>query len=92
MKLTTPQIEQVAGQLQARAVPENSRMAPDLERHFGDHTFFLDNAGLHILEPTEAAETGRVVKVASWTDEQCTALALHEPESSDVTIKLDAAA
>lgn len=50
MKLTAPQIEQVANQLQARPVPENSRMAPDLERYFGQHTFFLGGDGLHILE------------------------------------------
>ena len=40
---------------------------------FGEHTFFLDNNGLYIVEklaePEEAgAPIVRVVKLASWTD------------------------
>jgi hypothetical protein len=92
MKLTTPQIEQVASQLEARPVPENSSMAPDLERYFGEHTFFLDNNGLHVLQPAEPADSGQLVRVASWTDSHHTALTPHEPEATDVIIHLDEAA
>ena len=67
-------------------------MAPDLERYFGKHTFFLDNGGLHILEPGEPSESGRLVRVASWTDSHRAALTPHEPEPTDVIIQLDEAA
>jgi hypothetical protein len=97
MKLTTPQIDQVARQLEARPVPEDSRMAPELQRHFGEHTFFLASTGLHFLEPVKTKETGglergRLVRVASWTDSHRTALTPHEPELTDVVIQLDQAA
>ena len=95
MKLTAPQIEHVANQLQARPVPEDSRMAPDLERHFGEHTFFLGRDGLHILELEDAeepSETGIVLRVARWTDADRTALAPQEPEPTGTVVQLDEAA
>jgi hypothetical protein len=96
MRLTPPQIEQTATQLEAKPVPENSKMAPDLERWFGDHTFFLSETGLLFLEPADAAEdggeSGRVVKVAVWTDQQRTALAPHDPEPPEIVIEFDQAA
>lgn len=92
MKLTTLQIEHAARVLHARPVPENSRMAPDLMRWFGEHTFFLGDTGLHILEPAEitesGAETGRLVRVASWTDSRHTALATHAPKATEVFVQL----
>ena len=94
MKLTAPQIEHVANQLQARPVPENSRMAPDLERHFGQHAFFLGSDGLQILEPegsVKASEAGRV-RVATWADPDHTSARAHEPELTGKVVQLDEAA
>lgn len=96
MKLTPTQIKQTTNQFQAQPVPDESRLAPELNRVFGDHTFFLGNSGLHIvdaLEPTEAgSQAGRIVKLATWTDSHHTTLAPHNPEVTDVVIELDKAA
>jgi hypothetical protein len=57
-------------QFDAKALPDNHPAVPQLNELFGDHTFFLDVSGLHILEPTEHSEAGaqtwQVVKLASW--------------------------
>jgi hypothetical protein len=96
MKLTSAQIEQTARQFEAQPVPEGSQLVPELSRLFGDHTFFLGAAGLHIVDPTEptraGAPAGRVVKLASWTDSHRTTLAPHEPEFTDMIIQLEKAA
>ena len=95
MRLTSGQTKQAADQFEAQAVPENGQLAPELRKVFGDHTFFLANTGLHIVdhaEPTERGSAGRVVKVASWTDAHRTTLAPHHPESIDVIVEFDTAA
>jgi hypothetical protein len=96
MKLTPAQIEQTTAQFEAQPVSEESKLAPELNRVFGEHTFFLDRAGLHIVdvaEPSDAGEAaGRVVKLASWTDSHCTQLAPHQPEFTDIVVQFDKAA
>jgi hypothetical protein len=96
MKLTAAQIKQTAGQFEAQAVPEESQLLPELNRLFGDHTLFLGSAGLHIIDPTVSTEagapTGRIVKLATWTDSHRATLAPHEPEFTGVIIPLDEAA
>jgi hypothetical protein len=71
-------------------------MVPELNGLFGDHTFFLDNDGLHIVEPSqqeeEGAPVGRVIKLASWTDREHTTLATHPPEPTGVMVDLSKAA
>ena len=96
MKLSAIQIAHAAKQLDARPVPENSQMGPELRRVFGDHSFFLTSTGLHVIEPTEPVETGpaagRLVKVASWTNPDHKALQVHEPEVTDRIVELEEAA
>jgi hypothetical protein len=92
MKLSSSRVERTLDQFQAQALPENHPALPELNRVFGDHTFFLDESGLHIVEPvapTDAGmEAGKVVKVASWADASRTQLATHMPEPSDVFVEL----
>jgi hypothetical protein len=92
MKLTASQIERAANQLDARPIPENSRMSPELKRAFGDHSFFLTSNGLHFIEPADADDaacpTGRLVKIASWTSAEHNELAPHEPEFTDGVVEL----
>jgi hypothetical protein len=92
MRLTPLQIERAVGQFQFQQVPDDSRLMPELSRTFGDHTFFIGSAGLHIIDPVEVDEigrpVGRIVKLASWTDPQHTTLAAHEPEFTDAVIDL----
>jgi hypothetical protein len=96
MKLTPAQIEQTSKQIEAQPVAEESQLAPKLHKVFGDHTFFLDGDGLHILHAIETSQAGvpeaRVVKLASWTNPEHTALAPHEPEITKTVVALDRAA
>jgi hypothetical protein len=97
MKLTAEQIDGVTSQFEAQAVPQDNRLIAELNNIFGEHTFFLDNNGLHIVEklaePEEAgAPTVRVVKLASWTDPDHRTLAAHPPEPTNLVINLDKAA
>jgi hypothetical protein len=93
MKLTPAQIEQTTMQFDAQPVPEESRLAPELHRVFGDHTFFLGADGLHIVEAAEGgAREARVVKLAGWTDPDRTALTPHDPEVTETVVALDRAA
>ena len=99
MKLSTARVQQTLDQLEEQpafqgtvAVPEDNPVLPQLNELFGDHTFFLDNEGLHIVEPAEpsAAEatTGQVVKLASWGDAKRTTLTPHRPEPTEIVVML----
>jgi hypothetical protein len=92
MKLTPTLVERTLRQFEAQAIPESHPAVPELNRMFGEHTFFLDGSGLHIVEPAlldeDGGETGQVVKLASWNDPDRTSLAAHEPELTDVVIEL----
>jgi hypothetical protein len=96
MKLTPDLVERTLGQFQAQALPEDHPVVPKLSELFGDHTFFLDAAGLNIVEPNGATEagapTGQVIKLASWQDANRTGLAPHKPEPTGVVVALDTAA
>jgi hypothetical protein len=93
MRLTAPLIQRTLSQFEAQAIPDNHPAMPDLSRTFGDHTFFIDGDGLHIVELTaetdDGHEAGQVVKVASWQDADRTSLVAHPPEPTDVLIELE---
>jgi hypothetical protein len=67
-------------------------MIAKLNKLFGEHTFFLDQHGLNIVEPVEAAEPAteraKVVNVGSWTDDSRAGLKLHEPAATDIVVTL----
>jgi peptidoglycan hydrolase-like protein with peptidoglycan-binding domain len=97
MRLTSTQVERALRQFDGQAIPDNHPVLPQLNRLFGDHTFFLDGNGLNIVEPVEPTqagveagkvEAGKVVNVANWSDANLTSLAPHEPESTDVIVAL----
>lgn len=91
MRLTSALVEQTLSQFNAQVLPDDHPAIPALNQMFGEHTFFLDDRGLNILEPTrEAGEeeiAARVVKVASWQDDK-TGLKVHEPEPTEVVVAL----
>ncbi len=93
MKLNSAQVEHALRQFDAQALPDNHPVVPQLNDLFGDHTFFLDSSGLNVLEPSEIPErdvqTGRIVNLAYWSDENLTKLAPHEPEPTGVVVDLD---
>ncbi len=92
VKRTLDQLEQQTDFADAQVVPADNPAIPQLNELFGDHTFFLDNGGLHIVEPAEATPTGtqmgKVVKLASWRDAKRSALAPHKPQPTDVLVVL----
>lgn len=96
MKLTPNHIDRTLSQIDAQPVPENHPVIVQFNRLFGDHTFFIDRDGLSIIEPSEFGEgdleTGRVIKLASWTDETRSTLAPHEREATEVVVVLGKAA
>jgi hypothetical protein len=93
MKLNSAQVEQTLRQFEAQVIPDDHPMVPELNELFGDHTFFLNIDGLNVVEPNEhaaaGARAGTVVNLANWTDAHLTSLALHEPESTEITIILE---
>ena len=93
MRLTPVLVERTLSQFEAQAIPDSHPAVPELNRLFGDHTFFLDGNGLHIVEPAvsnnaDGVPSGKVVKLASWNDPERTSLAAHEPEATDVVVEL----
>lgn len=99
MKMNTAQIERTlhtlnAAALNAEAIPAEHPMMSQLERLFGDHTYFLDSRGLNIVEPVEAGHAdsrlGVVVKLASWTDGRAESLKPHQPEPTETVVDLAA--
>jgi len=93
MKLNSAQVERTLSQFDAQALPDNHPVVPQLNNLFGDHTFFLDRSGLNVLEPTEApgveTQTGKIVNLAYWSDENLTKLTPHEPEPTGVIVSLE---
>ena len=92
MKMNTAQIEQALNQFQAEPIPMEHPMMPQLERLFGEHTYFLDGNGLNIIEPVETEKSdgtrGVVVNLASWADAKAESLQPHRPESTDLVVDL----
>jgi len=92
MRLTPVLVERTLSQFEAQAIPDNHPMIPQLYEIFGDHTFFLDDNGLNIVEPAEptqaGGQAGKVVNLADWSD--ANGLAAHDPEPTDLVIVLGA--
>jgi hypothetical protein len=94
MRLTSTQVERTLNQFEAQAIPDNDPVVSRLSDLFGDHTFFLDDNGLSVLEPTGPTEPGvqacEIVNLANWTDANWTSLAPHQPEPTGAVIVLEA--
>jgi hypothetical protein len=93
MKLNSALVARTLDQFEAQAVPDNHPVMPQLSSLFGDHTFFLDDQGLNIVEPTGATDSGtqtaQVIKLAEWKDTNRNSLVPHEPEATDVIVTLE---
>jgi hypothetical protein len=92
MKLDSDMLERALDQFEAEALPDDHPVVPKLNEVFGEHTFFLDDDGLHIIEPAEPAQDGEligdVVRVARWGDADRSSLALQEPRPTGISIDL----
>ena len=95
MKMNSAQIEQTLQQFQAEALPIGHPVISQLERLFGDHTYFLDDKGLNIVEPVDEKQDGGrqavVVNLADWNDRAVkNSLEPHPPEVTELVIDLKA--
>jgi hypothetical protein len=92
MKLNSAQVHRTLGQFDARVIPDDHPVISQLNDLFGEHTFFLDQHGLNIVEPVEAAEPAeraKVLNLASWSDDDSQSeLELHEPAVTDIVVTL----
>jgi hypothetical protein len=91
MRLTSVLVERILSQFEAEVIPDSHPSVPELNRLFGDHTFFLDTNGLNIVEPAESearVQAGKVINLASWNDADPPSLAPHEPDATNVVIVL----
>lgn len=90
MRLNSTQVEKTLNQMDAHVLPDTHPAVTQLTSVFGDHTFFLDQSGLKVLEPAEAPGTGEasgeVLSLADWTDATLTSLTPHEPESTGTIV------
>jgi hypothetical protein len=91
MKLNSTQVEETLNQFDARVLPDDHPLVQKLNDVFGDHTFFLDNNGLNIVEPNKSAANaeGMVINVADWSDSELTSLVPHEPVPTEVVVVLE---
>jgi hypothetical protein len=84
MRLNETQLEQTLKQIDAEVLPDSHPAAEQLADLFGDHTFFLDQTGLKVLEPAETTasdvQTSEVISLADWSDATLSSLKTHPPE------------
>jgi hypothetical protein len=96
MKLTSAWVDQTQNQFKVQMIPDDHPSAHKLSEVFGDHTFFLGESGLHIVEPAaavgEEAAAGKVVKLAGWNDRQQNTLEPQDPEIVGMLVVPDAGA
>jgi hypothetical protein len=76
--------------LNAEVLADDHSAVTQLTKLFGDHTFFLDQSGLKILEPDEVhereLESGKAVSLADWTDATLTRLRPHQPKPTGMIV------
>jgi hypothetical protein len=93
MKLNSALVERTIEQFDANPVPEQHPAMQQLNQVFGDHTFFLDGEGLHIVEPGEpnavGDPTGNVLRIACWSDASRTSLVPQQPEPTGTVVIFD---
>ncbi len=91
MKLTAALLRQTADQFEAQPIPDDHPLVQQLNKIYGDHTYFVDGDGLSIVERAESTgpKSARIVKLADWKDASRTKLQVHDPEPTDVVVTLD---
>jgi hypothetical protein len=92
VKLNKTQITKTLSQFQAQVLAEDHPVVAKFYELYGQHTFFLDARGLHVLEllevPGMEAEEGEIVSLADWSDAGFTKLTTHQPEPTGIVVRL----
>ncbi len=95
MKLNTVQVDAIEAQTGAVPIPEDNPANEALTNVFGDHTFYADQNGLHVLEEVAAEETpggdhAEVIQIAEWANDDKSELQPIEPRRTGAVFGLDA--
>jgi hypothetical protein len=93
MKLSEAQILRTLSQFPAQVLTDDHPAVAQFSELFGDHTYFLDDRGLNVLELIEIPggkeiQDGEIIRVADWSDANLTSLTTHQPEPTGVVISL----
>ena len=95
MKLNNEQVDAIERQTGAVPIPADNPANEALQNVFGDHTFYADENGLHVLEQVvlEDAEEGtqaEVIQIAAWASEDKSELQPIEPKRTGAVFGLEA--
>ncbi len=95
MKLNTVQVEAIEAQTGAIPIPDDNPANEALINVFGEHTFYADQNGLHVLEAVAAEETttsdhAEVVQIAEWANDDKSELQPIEPRRTGAVFGLNA--
>ena len=94
MKLSTAQIAAVEQATGANPIPGEDPANAKLAEALGEHTFYVDQQGLVILESPEAAatpeDTLEIVRVGRWVEGEQQQLALTPAERTGQVLDLAA--
>lgn len=95
MKLTEQEALSIHEATGLEPMPDDAAAQAGLESHFGEHTFYIAEQGLFVFERIEAtngADAAQAVCLAVWTEQNGKqALAMIEPQPTDVTVEIKAA-
>lgn len=90
MRLNPMQLDATLKQVDMQVIPDGHPTTARLCDLFGDHTFFIDGAGLKVLEPAGESEaevqSAEVINLADWTDTPPGTLTPHEPQQTGVMV------
>ncbi|MBO6949664.1 MAG: hypothetical protein JJ855_16920 [Rhodospirillales bacterium] len=93
MKLTTEQVGAIERQTGAIPIPEDNAANEALTNVFGEHTFYADQNGLHVLEPVNLEEQegdhAEVIQIAEWTNDSKDELQPIEPQRTGAVLGLE---
>ncbi len=93
MKLTTDQVGAIERQTGAIPIPDDNPANEALTDVFGEHTFYADQNGLHVLEPvnvdSQDGDHAEVIQIAQWTTDDKDELQPIEPQRTGAVLGLD---
>lgn len=92
MQLTEEQVDAIERQTGAVPIPADNPASQALQNAFGEHTFYADQNGLHVLEEVAldeaAGDHAEVVQIAEWANEEMSELQPIEPKRSGAVFGL----
>ena len=92
MKLNAQQVDAIERQTGASPIPEDNPANETLLNAFGEHTFYVDQSGLHVLETVELDDAdgdhAAVIQVAQWANEEKNELQPIEPRQTGAVLGL----